>query len=109
VAALATLAQSPSCLRGIAHLRGHESDRLAALATEINGLGGRVTEADDGLRVEPAPLHGGRWATYLDHRMAMAGAVVGLAVPDVVVEDIDTTAKTLPRFTTRWTDLLAGR
>jgi 3-phosphoshikimate 1-carboxyvinyltransferase len=109
VAALAALAQSPSRLRGIAHLRGHESDRLAALATEINGLGGRVTEADDGLRVEPAPLHGGRWATYLDHRMAMAGAVVGLAVPDVVVEDIDTTAKTLPRFTTRWTDLLAGR
>jgi 3-phosphoshikimate 1-carboxyvinyltransferase len=109
VAALAALAQSPSRLGGIAHLRGHESDRLTALATEINGLGGRVTETDDGLRIEPAPLHGGRWATYLDHRMAMAGAVVGLAVPDVVVEDVDTTAKTLPRFTARWTDLLAGR
>jgi 3-phosphoshikimate 1-carboxyvinyltransferase len=109
VAALAALAQSPSWLRGIAHLRGHESDRLAALATEINGLGGRVTETDDGLRIEPAPLRGGRWATYLDHRMAMAGAVVGLTVPDVVVEDVDTTAKTLPDFTTRWTDLLAGR
>jgi 3-phosphoshikimate 1-carboxyvinyltransferase len=109
VAALAALAQSPSWLRGIAHLRGHESDRLTALATEINGLGGRVTETDDGLRIEPAPLHGGRWATYLDHRMAMAGAVVGLAVPDVVVEDVDTTAKTLPGFTARWADLLAGR
>ncbi len=109
VAALAALAQSPSWLRGIAHLRGHESDRLAALATEINGLGGRVTETDDGLRIQPAPLHGGRWGTYHDHRMAMAGAVVGLAVPDVVVEDVETTAKTLPGFTTRWADLLAGR
>ena len=78
---LAALAQSPSWLRGVAHLRGHESDRLAALATEINGLGGAVTETDDGLRIRPAPLHGGRWATYHDHRMAMAGAVIGLAVP----------------------------
>ncbi|HET8614595.1 MAG TPA: 3-phosphoshikimate 1-carboxyvinyltransferase [Actinomycetales bacterium] len=108
VAALAALAQSPSWLRGIAHLRGHESDRLTALATEINGLGGRVTETADGLRIEPAPLHGGRWATYLDHRMAMAGAVVGLAVPGVVVEDVETTAKTLPRFTARWADLLTS-
>jgi 3-phosphoshikimate 1-carboxyvinyltransferase len=109
VAALAALAQSPSWLRGIAHLRGHESDRLAALATEINGLGGRVTETDDGLRIEPAPLHGGRWATYHDHRMAMAGAVIGLAVAGVVVEDVETTAKTLPDFTRHWADLLAGR
>jgi 3-phosphoshikimate 1-carboxyvinyltransferase len=109
VAALAALAQSPSWLRGIAHLRGHESDRLAALATEINGLGGRVTETADGLRIEPARLHGGRWATYHDHRMAMAGAVVGLAVPGVVIEDVETTAKTLPDFTARWADLLADR
>jgi 3-phosphoshikimate 1-carboxyvinyltransferase len=108
VAALAALAQSTSWLRGVAHLRGHESDRLAALATEINGLGGSVTETDDGLRIRPAPLHGGRWATYHDHRMAMAGAVIGLAVPGVLVEDVDTTAKTLPRFTQRWAQLLAG-
>ncbi|GAA4346141.1 3-phosphoshikimate 1-carboxyvinyltransferase [Angustibacter luteus] len=106
VAALAALAQSPSWLRGVAHLRGHESDRLAALATEINGLGGAVTETEDGLRIRPAALHGGRWATYHDHRMAMAGAVVGLAVPGVVVEDVDTTAKTLPDFTERWAQLL---
>ncbi|WP_426561866.1 3-phosphoshikimate 1-carboxyvinyltransferase [Angustibacter sp. McL0619] len=108
VAAVAALAQSPSWLRGVGHLRGHESDRLAALATEINGLGGAVTETDDGLRIRPAALHGGRWATYHDHRMAMAGAVIGLCVPDVVVEDVETTAKTLPRFTERWAQLLAG-
>ncbi len=106
VAALAALAQSPSWLRGVAHLRGHESDRLAALATEINGLGGDVTETEDGLRIRPAALHGGRFATYHDHRMAMAGAVVGLAVPGVVIEDVETTAKTLPQFTERWAQLL---
>ncbi|GAB3599070.1 3-phosphoshikimate 1-carboxyvinyltransferase [Angustibacter peucedani] len=106
VAALAALAQSPSWLRGVAHLRGHESDRLAALATELGALGGDVTETDDGLRIRPASLHGGRFATYHDHRMAMAAAVVGLAVDGVVVEDVDTTAKTLPRFTERWAELL---
>jgi 3-phosphoshikimate 1-carboxyvinyltransferase len=106
VAALAALAQSPSWLRGVAHLRGHESDRLAALATEINALGGDVTETDDGLRIRPAPLHGGRFATYHDHRMAMAAAVIGLAVDGVVIEDVDTTAKTLPDFTRRWAALV---
>ncbi len=106
VAALAALAQSPSWLRGVAHLRGHESDRLAALARELTALGGDVTETDDGLRIRPAPLHGGRFATYHDHRMAMAAAVVGLAVEGVVVEDVETTAKTLPQFTQRWARLL---
>src|SRR5699024_12603551 len=70
VAALAALADSPSRLTGIAHLRGHESDRLKALATEINNLGGNVTELDDGLEINPAPLHGGVWNSYADHRMA---------------------------------------
>lgn len=108
VAALAALAQSPSWLRGVAHLRGHESDRLAALACELTGLGGDVTETADGLRIRPAALHGGRFATYHDHRMAMAAAVVGLAVEGVVVEDVETTAKTLPQFTQRWARLLAS-
>ncbi|KQX69733.1 3-phosphoshikimate 1-carboxyvinyltransferase [Angustibacter sp. Root456] len=106
VAALAAVAHSPSWLRGVAHLRGHESDRLAALATEINALGGDVVETDDGLRITPKPLHGGSFATYDDHRMAMAGAVIGLAVDGVVVENVGTTAKTLPNFTQHWDAML---
>ncbi|HEX8496832.1 MAG TPA: 3-phosphoshikimate 1-carboxyvinyltransferase [Actinomycetales bacterium] len=107
VAAVAALAVSPSWLRGIAHLRGHETDRLAALATEITALGGDVTQTDDGLRIRPAPLHGGLFGTYRDHRMAMAAAVIGLAVDGVVIQDVDTTAKTLPQFTQRWSALVA--
>jgi hypothetical protein len=80
IAALCALAGSTSHLSGVAHLRGHETDRLAAISTEINRLGGRVTELPDGLRIEPAPLHGGTFATYSDHRMAHAGTVLGLAV-----------------------------
>ena len=108
LAALAALADSPSRLTGIAHLRGHETDRLAALAHEINGLGGAVTELSDGLAIEPAPLHGGRFATYEDHRMATAGAVIGLAVPGITVENIATTAKTLPDFAAQWERMLTG-
>ncbi len=106
VAALAALADSPSRLRGIAHLRGHETDRLAALATEINRLGGRVTETEDGLEIEPAELHGGTWHSYADHRMATAGAILGLRVADVRIEDIGTTAKTLPGFVALWERML---
>ena len=106
VAALAALADSPSVLRGIAHLRGHETDRLAALSNEINALGGRVTETDDGLAIIPAPLHGGRWHSYADHRMATAGAILGLRVEGVEIEDIETTAKTLPDFVGMWERML---
>jgi 3-phosphoshikimate 1-carboxyvinyltransferase len=106
IAALAALAGSPSTLRGIAHLRGHETDRLAALATEINGLGGHVTETDDGLVITPRPLSAGVFRSYADHRMATAGAVIGLAVPGVQVEDIATTAKTLPEFARMWALML---
>jgi len=109
VAAVAALAHSTSWLRGIAHLRGHETDRLAALATEITALGGDVTETDDGLRIRPRPLHGGLVRTYHDHRMAMAAAVIGLAVDGIVIQDVDTTAKTLPQFTSRWSALVAPR
>ncbi|MEV6555349.1 3-phosphoshikimate 1-carboxyvinyltransferase [Nocardia sp. NPDC051756] len=106
VAALAALADSPSHLRGIAHLRGHETDRLAALSTEINRLGGKVTETEDGLEIEPAELHSGRWHSYADHRMATAGAILGLRVPGIEIEDIGTTAKTLPNFVALWERML---
>jgi 3-phosphoshikimate 1-carboxyvinyltransferase len=108
VAALAALASTPTWIRGVAHIRGHETDRLAALTTELNGLGGSVTETDDGLRITPATLHGGRVRTYHDHRMATAGAVLGLRVPGIVVEDVETTAKTLPDFVGLWRTMLAG-
>lgn len=104
--ALATLASTPSEFRGIAHLRGHETDRLAALVSEINRLGGRASELEDGIRIEPAPLHGGTWMTYHDHRMATAGALIGLAVHDVMIDNVETTAKTLPNFTSMWSEMV---
>ncbi|WP_018023467.1 3-phosphoshikimate 1-carboxyvinyltransferase [Corynebacterium ulceribovis] len=106
VAALAALANSPSQISGVAHLRGHETDRLAALTTELNNLGGNCTETTDGLRIVPQPLHGGQWHSYADHRMATAGAIIGLSVPGVLVEDIATTAKTLPGFELYWAQML---
>lgn len=105
--ALAALADGPSTIIGIGHIRHHETDRLAALAAELNGLGGHVTELDDGLRIEPAPLSAGPWRAYADHRMATSGAIIGLAVPGVVVDDIASTAKTLPQFTELWERMLA--
>ncbi|MEU6787568.1 3-phosphoshikimate 1-carboxyvinyltransferase [Nonomuraea angiospora] len=109
IAALAALATTPSRIRGIAHLRGHETDRLAALATEINRLGGDAEETADGLIIRPRPLHGGTFHSYDDHRMATAGAVIGLRVPDVEVENIATTAKTLPEFVRMWAGMLEAR
>jgi 3-phosphoshikimate 1-carboxyvinyltransferase len=108
VAVLAALATpgSVSQLSGIAHLRGHETDRLAALSTEINRLGGDCRETADGLEITAAPLHSGTWHSYADHRMATAGAIVGLRVDGVRVENIETTAKTLPNFPTMWADML---
>lgn len=109
VAALAALADTPSCLTGVAHLRRHETDRIAALAREINALGGDVTELDDGLVIRPRPLGGGVFGTYADHRLATAATVLGLAVPGIAVEDVATTAKTLPGFTDMWTRMLDTR
>ncbi|WP_211370227.1 3-phosphoshikimate 1-carboxyvinyltransferase [Nonomuraea turkmeniaca] len=106
IAALAALATTPSRIRGVSHLRGHETDRLAALATEINRLGGDAEETEDGLIIRPRPLHGGTFRSYDDHRMATAGAVIGLRVPGVEVENIATTAKTLPEFVQMWTAML---
>ncbi|MDQ1579723.1 MAG: 3-phosphoshikimate 1-carboxyvinyltransferase [Microbacteriaceae bacterium] len=108
IVAIAALAAEPSEITGIGHIRHHETDRLAALAAEINGLGGAITELEDGLRIEPRPLHGGVWRSYHDHRMATAGAIIGLAVPGVEIENIATTAKTLPQFTQLWQAMLAG-
>lgn len=106
VAALAVLADSPTWIRGVAHIRGHETDRLAALSTELAALGADVTETEDGLHIRPARLHGGLFRTYADHRMVMAAAVIGLAVPGLAIEDVGTVAKTLPSFTTLWDGML---
>ena len=106
IAALAALADSPSHLRGIGHLRLHETDRLAALTREINSLGGNVVEEETALHITPAPLHGGTFHTYEDHRLATAGAVIGLVVPDVLVENVATTRKTLTDFPGLWNSLV---
>jgi len=108
LAAVCALATAPSRLHGIAHLRQHETDRLAALSTELNKLGGQVRETEDGLVIWPSPLHGGEFNTYDDHRLATAAAVLGLVVEGVQVLDIATTAKTLPDFPGMWEQMLAG-
>ena len=107
IAALAALADSPSHLRGIGHLRLHETDRLDALTREINNLGGNVTQDETSLTITPAPLHGGIFQTYDDHRLATAAAVIGLVTPGVEVENIATTAKTMPDFPLLWAELVA--
>jgi 3-phosphoshikimate 1-carboxyvinyltransferase len=108
IAALAALASGQSVLRGIAHLRGHETDRLAALANELNTLGGDVEETTDGLIIRPRPLHGGPWGAYADHRMATAGAILGLVIDGVEVDDIACTSKTIPDFPGMWSSMLGG-
>jgi 3-phosphoshikimate 1-carboxyvinyltransferase len=107
IAALAAIAETPSRIWGVAHLRGHETDRLAALATEINRIGGIARETSDGLEIDPSTnLHGAVWQTYEDHRMATAGAIIGLRVPGILIEDIKTTSKTMPDFDKLWTSML---
>ena len=106
VAALAAQASTASRLRGVAHLRGHETDRLQALQTELSRMGGEVEVTDDGLLINPVPLHGALLRTYHDHRMAMAAAVLGAGVPGVRVENVATTAKTFPGFASTWSQLV---
>lgn len=106
VAALLCFADGPSEITGVAHLRGHETDRLAALARELSGLGADVTDTADGLRIIPAPMHGGPFHTYEDHRLVMAAALIGLRVPGVVVENPATVGKTFPGFVDAWTTML---
>lgn len=106
IATLLAFADAPSTVSGIGHLRGHETDRLTALATEIGRLGGEVVEHEEALEIHPKPLHGGAWEAYADHRMATSGALAGLVVPEVTVDDIATTAKTLPEFPELWNRML---
>jgi 3-phosphoshikimate 1-carboxyvinyltransferase len=109
VAAVAALATGPSRIRGVAHIRGHETDRLAALVAEIGALGGDITETPDGLEIRPTPLTAPAdrlWGAYADHRMATAGALIGLVVPSVSVDDVGCTDKTIPDFPARWAALL---
>jgi 3-phosphoshikimate 1-carboxyvinyltransferase len=108
IAAVAALANTPSSLRNIGHLRLHETDRLSALATELNSLGGDVDEEESALHISPAPLHSGIFHSYEDHRLATAGAMIGLVVNGIEVENIETTNKTLPDFPGQWRDLLGN-
>ncbi|WP_422771632.1 3-phosphoshikimate 1-carboxyvinyltransferase [Plantactinospora sp. WMMC1484] len=108
LAALAALADAPSRLRGVAHIRGHETDRLAALARELNGLGADVTDTPDGLEITPRPLRGATFRTYADHRMAHAAAVIGLAVPGIELDDVACTSKTMPEFPALWSTMVTG-
>ncbi|MCZ4300580.1 3-phosphoshikimate 1-carboxyvinyltransferase [Microbacterium oxydans] len=105
---LAAFAETPTTIRGIGHIRLHETDRIAALIGDLRALGGEAEELPDGLRIIPRPLHGGEWAAHHDHRMATTGALIGLRVPGVVIDDIGTTAKTLPEFTMLWERMLRG-
>lgn len=107
IAALLCFADGPSVISGVAHLRGHETDRLAALATELSALGGQVSETEDGLRITPVPLHGGVFHTYDDHRLVMAGAVLALRAPGIEVENAATVGKTFPGFVDAWTAMVA--
>jgi len=108
IVGLAAFADSPTTLYGIGHIRGHETDRIAALVGELRALGGEAEELPDGIRIVPRPLHGGRWRAHHDHRLATTGALVGLAVPDVEIDDIGTTAKTMPEFPELWHRMLEG-
>ena len=106
IAAIAALADDTSHLRGIAHIRGHETDRLAALETELDRLGSHVRQTRDGLTIHPRILGGDLWHTYADHRMAQAGALLGLLVPEVVLDDIGCTGKTMPEFEQLWMKMI---
>lgn len=107
--ALSVLSDGPSRFSGIAHLRGHETDRLHALVTNIRAIGGQAEETDDGVTVTPATLTGGVWRAFGDHRMATSGALIGLAVPGITVDDMGQTAKTLPEFVQLWEVMLGLR
>ncbi|MFT4136037.1 3-phosphoshikimate 1-carboxyvinyltransferase [Microbacterium sp.] len=106
--AIAAFADAPTTLHGIGHIRGHETDRIAALIANLRALGGEAHELADGIRIVPRPLTGGVWRAHHDHRIATAGAVVGLRVPGVVIDDIGATAKTMPEFPELWGGMLHG-
>ncbi|WP_091068689.1 3-phosphoshikimate 1-carboxyvinyltransferase [Micromonospora humi] len=109
LSALTLLADTPSRLTGIGHIRGHETDRVTALAKEFTALGADITETRDGLEIRPRPLRGGTFRTYADHRMAHAAAVAGLAVPGIEVDDVTCTSKTMPEFPALWSGMVTGK
>jgi len=109
IVGLAALADAPTTLHGIGHIRRHETDRLAALVSNLRALGGEAEEMEDGIRIVPRPLHGGVWKAHHDHRMATTGALLGLAVPGIEVDDISTTAKTMPDFPQLWARMLGDQ
>lgn len=106
--ALAAFADAPTTLYGIGHIRGHETDRIAALIGNLRAVGGEAHELADGIRIVPRPLHEGRWKAHHDHRLATTGALIGLLVPGIEVDDIGTTAKTMPEFPDIWQRMLDG-
>jgi 3-phosphoshikimate 1-carboxyvinyltransferase len=109
IIALAVLADTPSRITGIAHLRGHETNRLLALTTEINKIGGNAKELEDGIEIIPTEnLHGATWETYADHRMATAAAIIGLRVPNITVSDVSVVSKTMPNFVAMWSELIGA-
>jgi 3-phosphoshikimate 1-carboxyvinyltransferase len=107
-AALACLGDGVSTIRGVAHVRGHETDRLAALERELGALGAAVRQTADGLEITPRPLRGTTFHTWADQRMAHAGALLGLVTPGVVLDDVGCATKTLPDFPGLWTSLLGA-
>lgn len=107
-ASLLALADSPGRIRGVGHIRGHETDRLAALEAELTACGAGVRQTADGLEITPAPLHGSTWHTYADHRMAHAGAVLGLAVPGITLDDVGASTKTMADFPGLWSGLVGS-
>ncbi|ASW56584.1 3-phosphoshikimate 1-carboxyvinyltransferase [Plantactinospora sp. KBS50] len=109
LAALATLADSPSRLSGVGHIRGHETDRVAALARELSALGADICETTDGLEIRPRPMRGGMFRTYDDHRMAHAASLIGLVVPGIELDDVACTSKTMPEFPALWSAMVAGK
>ncbi|MGA1449732.1 MAG: 3-phosphoshikimate 1-carboxyvinyltransferase, partial [Candidatus Nanopelagicales bacterium] len=106
IAALLALAEGESEITGIAHLKGHETDRIAALSHDLSEIGVQVTANPDGLKILPGKLHGAKWKSYADHRMATAGAIVGLKVPGIEIDDISCTSKTMNNFESLWLDLV---
>lgn len=112
VAAVACVADGTSRIRGVAHIRGHETDRLAALTRELSACGADVSQTDDGLVIKPGPLHASRYGffgTWADHRMAHTAALIGLVTPGVILDDVSCTSKTMPGFPSLWHEFVRGR
>jgi len=108
LAALFGVNKGPFAIRGVAHIRGHETDRISALVTELRKIGADVDEFEDGFRVNSGGHATGTWATYADHRMAHAGAVAGLVIPGLVLDDVACVSKTWPDFATAWERAIRG-